>query len=98
MQIIHKDFRPSNLLVSGMADNIKVKLSDFDDLFILKNTTTATQTNINTLVGCTLMYTAHQICQQIVVSPSFETKCIHGQYRLLKLWLVSQHHGQVFCP
>ena len=73
MQIIHKDFKPSNLLVSGMADNIKVKLSDFDDLFILKNTTTATQANINTLVGCTLMYTANEICQQIVVSPSFET-------------------------
>ena len=73
MQIIHKDFKPCNLLVSGIADNIKVKLSDFDDLFILKNTTTATQTNINTLVGCTLMYTANEICQQIVVSPSFET-------------------------
>ena len=32
-KIIHKDFKPSNLLVSGMTDNKKVKLSDFDDLF-----------------------------------------------------------------
>ena len=72
-QIIHKDFKPSNLLVSGMTDNIKVKLSDFDDLLILKNTTTATQTNINTLVGCTLMYTENKICQRIVASTYFET-------------------------
>ena len=73
MEIIYKDFKPSNLLVSDMQDNIKVKLSDFDDLFILKNTTTATQTNINTLDGCTLMYTANKIYQQIVASTSFET-------------------------
>ena len=73
LEIRHKDLKPSNLLVSGMADNIKVKLSDFDDLFIFKKTTTATQTNNNTLVGCTLMYIANEICQQIVASPSFKT-------------------------
>ena len=73
MEIIHKNFKPSSLLVSGMTDNIKVKLSDFDDLFIFNNMTTATQANINTLAGCTLMYTANEICQKIVASPSFET-------------------------
>ena len=73
MQIIHKDFKLSSLLVSGMAENIKVKLSDFDDLFILKNTTPATQANINIFAGCTLMYTANEICQQIVSSLFFET-------------------------
>ena len=76
MQIIHKDFKPSNLLVSGMTENMKVKLSDFDDLFILKNMTAAIQTSINTLFGCTLMYTkmnTNKICQQTVASPSFET-------------------------
>ena len=72
MQIIHKDFKSSNLVVSGMAENIKVKLSDFDDLFILKNMTPATQTNINIFAGCTLMYTANEICQQIVSSLFFE--------------------------
>ena len=73
MQIIHKDFKTSNLLVSGTADNVKVKLSEFDDQFILKNKTTATQTNIDTLVGYTLIYTGNEICKQIVTSPSFET-------------------------
>ena len=70
MQIIHKDFKSSSLVVSGMAENIKVKLSDFDDLFILKNMTPATQTNINIFVGCTLMYTANEICIKLY-HPSF---------------------------
>ena len=41
--------------------------------FFLQNTTKTTQTNINNLVGCSLIYIANEICHQIVASPSFET-------------------------
>ena len=36
-KIIHKDIKPTNLLVSGLVDIIKVKVSDFDDLYEIKN-------------------------------------------------------------
>ncbi len=70
--IIHRDFKPSNLLVTGVLSNILIKVSDFDDFYGIKNTTMATQTmTSNRLVGCTLAYTAEEICLQYANAPSF---------------------------
>ena len=33
--ILHKDFKPTNLLVKGMLNDVYVKLCDFDDIYIL---------------------------------------------------------------
>ena len=46
-------------------------MSDFDDLFVLKNTTTATETN-NTLVGCTLKYTTSETHIYLWIISTFE--------------------------
>ena len=42
--VIHKDFKPANLLVSGSLSNITVKVADFDDIVDIKNTISATMT------------------------------------------------------
>ena len=73
--ILHKDIKPANLLVSGLVDKIIVKVSDFDDLHEIKNSFTTTRTNLssNDLCGCTLAYSACELCLQQVSSPSFAT-------------------------
>ena len=72
-KIIHKDVKPANLLVSALVDNIIVKVSDFDDFYEIKNSFTATRINLssNALCGCTLAYSACELCLQQVSSPSF---------------------------
>ena len=74
-KIIYKDIKPVHLLVSGLVDNIIVKVSDFDDLYEIKNSFTAARTNLssNALCGCTLAYSACELCLQQVSSPSFAT-------------------------
>lgn len=74
-KIIHKDIKPANLLVSGLVDKTIVKVSDFDYLYEIKNSFTATRTNLssNALCGCTLAYSACELCLRQVSSPSFAT-------------------------
>ena len=36
LSIVHKDFKPENLLVFGTTDKICVKLTNFDDVYNLK--------------------------------------------------------------
>ena len=39
--VVHRDFKPSNLLVSGSLNEISVKVADFDGMLLLKETITA---------------------------------------------------------
>lgn len=72
--IIHKDFKPSNLLLCGTEHNPLVKIADFDDISEIKNTITSTFTNVNNvLVGMTLAYTAEEICLNKVKCASFQS-------------------------
>jgi serine/threonine protein kinase len=59
--IIHRDFKPSNLLVNGDLKNIVVKLGDFDGIFVMKDTISATITSYG-MKGMTLSYVAPEIC------------------------------------
>lgn len=61
-ELIHQDFKPSNLLVSGTQDNI---IADFDDIFLIKSTVANTQTNTN-FKGMTLTYAAPELCNRSV--------------------------------
>ena len=72
--IIHRDFKPGNLLVKEVAKTIVVKVSDFDDLYELQNTIASTQTkSSNSFCGFTLAYTANEICLQHCRGPSIKT-------------------------
>lgn len=64
--IIHQDFKTTNLLVSGSPSNIIVKITDFDEMFFIKNTIMHTQTGTNSLKGMTLTYTAPELCNQAI--------------------------------
>lgn len=62
--ITHRDFKPSNLLVSGTLSKITIKVGDFDDIVDLKNTirNTLTKTgNFVKLAGMTLGYAAPEL-------------------------------------
>ena len=70
--VVHRDFKPSNLLVSGSLNEISVKVADFDGMLLLKETITATATSFPTK-GMTLSYTAPEICSGYVKTPSKKT-------------------------
>ena len=59
--IIHRDFKPSNMLICGSVENICVKLADFDDMYLIKNTVVTTQTRSNDICGMTLSYVAEEL-------------------------------------
>ena len=40
--VIHRDFKPSNLLLPRSLNEISVKVADFDGMLLLKETITAT--------------------------------------------------------
>ncbi|XP_065664456.1 uncharacterized protein LOC136086114 [Hydra vulgaris] len=71
--IVHKDFKPSNFLVTGTLNKLSVKIIDFDDLSLIQETIHATLTNKIFLLEMTLAYTAPEICKQEVKSPSFKS-------------------------
>jgi len=73
--IIHRDLKPLNILVRGTEDKFVAKLTDFDDLYSIKNTiaSTITLNDCNALTGCTLAYAAEEICLQTCQGPSFST-------------------------
>jgi len=58
--IVHKDFKPSNLLVSGLFPDLSVKVTDFEDMADIKQTI-ATIVTGNNLKGMTLAYTAPEL-------------------------------------
>ena len=70
--IIHRDFKPANLLIVGERGKICVKITDFDELFKVKNTITSTKTT-NTLRGMTLPYTSPELCLLTVNSPTVQS-------------------------
>ena len=68
--IIHKDIKPSNMLVCDKGDgHICIKISDFDDIVDMKNTIKSTTTSHH-MEGMTLGYTAPEICDMTVIKPS----------------------------
>ena len=70
--IIHKDYKPTNLLVNGTLENIIIKVADFDDMLVIKETISATVTT-HQFAGVTLFYTAPEICNHTVSKPTFKS-------------------------
>ena len=66
LTIVHKDFKPESLLVSGTTNKICVKLTDFDDVYYLKTVAKLNQTKLNGFQGFTLAYLDSEICMQRV--------------------------------
>lgn len=73
--IVHKDFKPMNLLTSGKKDKMIIKVSDFDDFYSIKATTftSITRNLSNIMTGFTLAYSSEEICLQTCQFPSFAT-------------------------
>ena len=68
--ILHKDFKPTNLLVKGSIDKVIVKVCDFDDIHALKTTTLSTMSILGRK-GMTLTYIAEEILKG--EQPSFKS-------------------------
>lgn len=66
--IIHRDIKPVNMLVSNTNGKICLKLSDFDDVVVMKDTILSTTTS-NFLEGMTLGYTAPELCTRSIKKP-----------------------------
>lgn len=62
-EILHKDFKPTNCLVTGTLSNIVVKVADFDGIVDIKNTISSTKTifKSNRLLGMTMSFIAPEI-------------------------------------
>ena len=64
--IMHHDLKPANMLVNGPLQSMNIKLADFSDLAIMKETC-ATKTKIKDgFTGITILYTAPEICSRRV--------------------------------
>ncbi|XP_065671795.1 interleukin-1 receptor-associated kinase 4-like [Hydra vulgaris] len=67
--IVHKDIKPSNLLVTGTTKDITIKVSDFDDFVDIKETIALSMTKQN-INGMTLAYTSPEIIKCEVEAPN----------------------------
>lgn len=72
-QITHRDFKPANMLVTGIYPNIHIKVTDFDDVVRVKETMISTMTINDHFKGMTLAYTAPELCSRAVMKASCET-------------------------
>ena len=72
-KIIHQDVKPSNMLVSGPPDAIIVKLCDYGEMSVFKETY-LTDTRIDgDYRGMTITYIAPEICLELVEKPTTKT-------------------------
>jgi len=67
--IIHRDFKPSNLLVNGSLEKVNVKVADFDVVTKIKEKITATST-IHKFRDMTLKNVSPEICLQKITRSS----------------------------
>ena len=51
INIIHRDIKPTNMLVDGSLENVTVKISDFNEISVFKDTCVHTLTTTNQLKG-----------------------------------------------
>ncbi|XP_065656424.1 RGS domain-containing serine/threonine-protein kinase A-like [Hydra vulgaris] len=66
LNIVHHDFKPANILVHGTLSRIVIKLTDFCDLAIMKETM-ATKTKVKAgFAGLTIAYLSPEICNYTV--------------------------------
>ena len=49
--IIHRDIKPTNMLADGSLDKVIVKISDFNEISVFKDTCVHTLTTTNQLKG-----------------------------------------------
>ncbi|XP_057306810.1 uncharacterized protein LOC130645001 [Hydractinia symbiolongicarpus] len=70
--IVHRNFKPTNLLVTNKNKHVQIKITDFDEMVILQQTITSTIT-FNNLRGMTLAYTAPELCSRAAKKPSKAT-------------------------
>ena len=61
--ILHRDFKPANLLVAGNKENIIVKVTDFNEISTFKDTCLSTATKTDGLRGMYCIYLAIFFCQ-----------------------------------
>ncbi|XP_065664401.1 uncharacterized protein LOC136086062 [Hydra vulgaris] len=66
LNIVHHDFKPANILVQGTLSSIVIKLTDFCDLTIMKETM-ETKTKVKAIfAGLTIAYLSPKICNYMV--------------------------------
>ncbi|XP_065662584.1 uncharacterized protein LOC136085224 [Hydra vulgaris] len=65
LNIVHHDFKPANILVQGTLSSIVIKLTDFCDLAIIKETMTTKKVEAG-FAGLTIAYLSLEICNYTV--------------------------------
>ena len=70
--VVHKDFKPINILVTGSLTNIQIKIADFDEMVSIKESIVSTITSYCPK-GMTMDYIAPEIIKRVVKKESFKT-------------------------
>ena len=72
--VVHRDVKPSNMLVTGSLQKIVVKISDFGDMSSLKETVTSTMITLHSMLnGTTISYLAHEILKNEVSNTNWSS-------------------------
>ena len=75
-KIIHRDFKPGNLLVKSIQNSsmYNIKVADFDDIYEIQNTILSTQTKaVKNLCGFPLAYKVNELCLNLCKTASVKT-------------------------